>query len=147
MNGKKDKIQHRSGSEQSVSLLTQLGGEKALSSLLGAFYFNVLRDDRLARFFVNADVDSVRNHQHVFLTAALGDDTKYIGRNLGDVHRTLIRRDGLNQIHFNAMTAVLAATISEFGHSAELRDAIVERVRALATEILDANSNPEKPTE
>lgn len=128
-------------------MLQQLGGEKSLNALLGAFYFNVLRDNRLARFFANTDVDSIRKHQHLFLSAVLDANRKYIGRNLGDVHRELIRRDGLNQLHINAMTAVLASTLAEFGHPAELRDAIVERVKALAAEILDANLNPVKPTE
>ncbi len=142
MNANTDK-----NSQRPASLLKQLGGAKALNALLGAFYFNVLRDNRLARFFANTDVDSIRKHQHLFLSAALDENRKYIGRNLGDVHRVLIRRDGLNQLHISAMTAVLASTLAEFGHPVELRNAIVERVKVLATEILDFNSNPVKPTE
>ena len=122
------------------SLLQRLGGEAALASVVGAFYFNILRDERVARFFADVDVDAVRRHQQTFLAAALGARDSYSGRDLHDAHEWLIKTEGLNRGHLETMTDILATTLAQYGYSAELRHAVVEQVAALGAELFSTAS-------
>lgn len=140
-------ISRHAAQDSTASLLSRLGGEAAVTALTGALYFNILRDPRLTPFFADSDVDAIRQHQQLFLTMVLGGPDSYRGRDLGDAHRALVRHSGLSQIHFDAMTAVLASTLAQFGHSTDLSLAIVERVSALSAEVLGVSTNPVKPTE
>lgn len=137
----------RPAAKPSSSLLQQLGGEPALDALIGAFYFNILRDDRVTDFFANTDVNAIRNHQRQFLAAALGGADQYRGRDLGEAHRLLVRRYGLDQGHLDAMTEILASTLSQFGYAAELCQHVVDRVTALGADVLGTSINQVKPTE
>ena len=124
----------------SPSLLQALGGPGALDALVGAFYFNVLRDARLARFFTNTDIEAVRNHQRAFLAAVLGGEDQYRGRSLFQAHRSLVEEHGLDHSHFDAIAEVLASTIQQFGHPDELNQKIIARVDALRADVLGTNS-------
>ncbi len=137
----------RAAEHTDPTLLQQLGGEVSLNALVGAFYFNILRDARLSRFFMAADVDAVRNHQREFLAIALDGSNRPRKAELREAHRSLVLHGGLNQDHFDAMTDILASTLSQLGHPAALSQSIVNVVTALSGDVLGDISNPMKPTE
>jgi hemoglobin len=119
-----------------TTLLEQLGGDSALDALVGAFYFNVLVDSRLAFFFGDKDVEVVLNHQRAFLATVLGVEHRYRGRELGAAHRDLVERLGLDDTHFDAIVQVLSATLDQFGHAHETRQAVLARVMQLRDSVL-----------
>ncbi len=124
------------------TLLIQLGGPSALDALVGAFYFNILRDARVAGFFAHTDVDAVRRHQRAFLEAALGGASHYQGRDLTTAHRQLVQNEGLRHSHFDAMADVLASTLRQLGHPIKLRQQILAEVRALAPAVFGVSEEP-----
>jgi len=118
------------------SLRQEMGGQSALDALVGAFYFNVLNDQRLAHFFATSNTDAIRNHQRRFLAAVLGGPDLYHGRTLLQAHRSLVQEHGLDHSHFDAMADLLASTVHQFGHPKELNQKIVARVNALRADVL-----------
>ena len=121
------------------SLLEELGGQKALDALVGAFYFNVLNDERLGHFFARSDTNAIRNHQRKFLAFALGGENEYRGRSLSEAHRSLVDKHGLDDTHFDAITEILTSIIHQFGHPGALNQKIVNRVNALRADVLGTN--------
>lgn len=119
-----------------ATLLDELGGESTLDALVGALYFNLLQDSRVARFFADSDVDAIRRHQRLFLEFALGGKNNYRGRALGEAHRRLIEEHGLDGTHFDAVIELLAATLKDLGCTHELADRVTRRVASLREEVL-----------
>lgn len=140
MNKTKTRQNQRQAEDSTSSLLQELGGQSALDALVGAFYFNVLNDERLALFFANSNADAIRNHQQKFLAAALGGSDLYRGRPLFQAHRSLVQEHGLNHSHFDAMEELLASTIHQFGYPRDLNQKIVARVNALRADVLGSDS-------
>jgi hemoglobin len=124
------------GTASPQTLLEQLGGDSALDALVGAFYFNVLVDDRVAMFFADTDIEVILNHQRMFLATVLGVENRYRGRNLRDAHRALVEKSGLDDTHFDAIVEILSFTLDQFGYPNELRQQVVSRVLALRHEVL-----------
>lgn len=119
-----------------LSLLDEIGGEAALDALVGALYFNVLQDRRIAHFFAGTDVDAIRRHQRLFLEYALGGENNYRGRALGDAHRQLVDEQGLNESHFDAVIELLASTLHDLGYARETANRVTDRVSSLRAEVL-----------
>lgn len=118
------------------NLLECLGGEEAVDALVGALYFNILNDDRVARFFTATDVDALRNHQRRFLTFAFGGEDRYQGRSMREAHQRLVEEQGLNDSHFDAITEILAVTLADFGYRSDLVRRVVARVGELREDVL-----------
>ncbi len=125
-----------SGTGSTVPLLEQLGGEKALDTLIGAFYFNVLQDKRVLRFFDDADIDAIRNHQRKLFELVLGGKSDYRGRRIDDAHRRLVEERGLDDRGFDVVIEILALTLGDLGYSGELTRRVVGRVAAFRDEVL-----------
>ena len=58
----------------SADLLASLGGADKLESIVGAFVFNLLSDERVSGLLVDADVTSMLEGQKRFLVSALQDE-------------------------------------------------------------------------
>lgn len=126
----------KTDSSLSQTLLDKMGGVAAVDSLVGALYFNMLNDARVAHFFESVDVEAIWSHQRKFLATALGGMDEYQGRDLADAHRRLVEEQGLDQTHFDAVIDILAFTLKHLGHSNQLTTQIVDRVAALRTQVL-----------
>lgn len=98
-----------------ASLYQKLGGMPAVNLAVDKFYDKVLADDRIKHFFVNVNMDRMRDHQKKFLTFAFGGSTGYDGRGMRDAHAALVERMGLNDTHFDAVVENLAAVLTELG--------------------------------
>ncbi|MDX1648636.1 MAG: group 1 truncated hemoglobin [Myxococcota bacterium] len=68
------------------TLYERLGGEAAITRLMGDFYDRVLADPELAPFFEGVEMDKLRRMQREFFAAALGGPVLYSGRGLAEVH-------------------------------------------------------------
>ncbi len=97
------------------SLLARIGGAEAVDTLVGALYFNILNDPRLAHFFRHVSVDRVVAHQRQFLLAALAGDAAPEGMivSLATAHARLIEAEGLGHRHFDALIENLDQTLRD----------------------------------
>jgi hemoglobin len=68
------------------TLFERIGGEKAIASLLEAFYERVLADPELAPFFEHTSIEKLRRMQREFFAAALDGPIHYTGRTMSEVH-------------------------------------------------------------
>jgi hemoglobin len=123
-----------------ATLLQRLGGDAALNSLVGALYFNVLADERIAGFFADKDVARLLTHQRGFFAALLGEESPRHGRDLRGAHRELVEDFGLNDTHFRALVEVFSITLDRLGYGVELRDELVARVMGFRDEVLGPGS-------
>jgi hemoglobin len=71
------------------SLLEQIGGPSALSTLVDRFYEHLWADSSLTKFFVGIDRNQLKAHQRSFLNLALGGGEYYSGKPLTEAHAEL----------------------------------------------------------
>jgi len=114
------------------SLYDRLGGAPALDAAVDIFYRKVLRDDRINSFFEDVDMTRQAAKQKAFLTMVTGGPSHYTGQDMRAGHAHLVR-NGLNDMHFDAVVENLAATLKELGVS----DTDIGEVGALANSVRD----------
>ena len=93
------------------SIYAQLGGKKAVSSVVDTFYERVLDDPDLGDFFVDTDMTKLRAHQVQFLTYALGGPIKYTGQGLRQAHAHL----AIDASHVERVAGHLGDVLREAG--------------------------------
>lgn len=116
------------------TLYEKLGGRQAIEAVVDRFYERVLADDRLAGFFDDADVESLRDHQAAFLTYVTGGAESYAGRSMREAHAGL----GITEEDFAAVAAHLAATLDEFDVPEEHAEEVLAAVAGLKEEVVAA---------
>ncbi|MCE9670972.1 group 1 truncated hemoglobin [Myxococcus stipitatus] len=109
------------------SVYEQMGGEPAMAAAVDVFYRKVLEDDRISHFFEDVDMERQAAKQKAFLTMVTGGPSSYSGKDMRAGHAHLVRQ-GLNDLHFDAVAGHLKATLEELGVPAPL----VARVLAIA---------------
>jgi hemoglobin len=119
------------------SLLDRVGGQAGLDALIGAWYFNVLRDDRVACFFSGIDVAAVMAHQRKLLAAALDNDGAFSPLKPRLANERPVEEQGLD---FDTLIEILTTTLGDLGHKGDLARSIIRRFAALRDDVL----NPEQ---
>ncbi|BBM83709.1 group I truncated hemoglobin [Candidatus Uabimicrobium amorphum] len=115
------------------SLFEKLGGKDAVEAAVDKFYDRVLQDERINYFFKDTDMKKQRNHQKAFLTYAFGGINNYNGRSMRKAHEKLVKEQGLNDSHFDAVVENLATTLQEMGVGGDL----IKEVAAVAETVRD----------
>lgn len=103
-----------------VTLYDRLNEEVSIEAAVGAFYFSVLRDKRVAHFFADIDMESLLAHQLRFVAHAFGGPAKYTGRSMREAHRRLVEQHGLADEHFDAVAEIFITTLRDLGVSESL---------------------------
>ena len=98
-------------STRSASIYATIGGAAAVSAAVDDLYRRVLGDPALAGYFAGVDVDRVKAHQRLFVTAALGGPGGYRGRPMREAHSALRVRDD----DFDRVVDHLVATLTALG--------------------------------
>ena len=102
-----------------------------MRGLLREFYDRILRDQRLAGFFRDVQIDKLIRMQEEFFAAALDGPQAYSGRRLTEVHAGR----GITAEHFSVFSQHLLETLESHGASAaDIRD-VVHRVTMLKNDI------------
>ncbi|MEO1077933.1 MAG: group 1 truncated hemoglobin [Pseudomonadota bacterium] len=122
--------------DSETSLYERLGGERATQSLVGALYFQILNDSRLARFFDGANVGMLLRHQKDFLSIAFGGEAAYAGRSMREAHHRLVEKRGLNDEHFDALVEITTSVLRDLGYADSLVEEAVNRLELLRGEVL-----------
>ena len=118
-----------------ASIYDTIGGEEALTAVVGDFYGRVLADPELAGFFAGADMIRLKGRQVQFLAAALGGPDFYNGRSMRDVHKGR----GIGQKHFDLVAGHLVAALGAAGVPAPVIEQIASVVMPLAADIVSAS--------
>lgn len=110
-----------------------INGDAALSAVVDEFYKAAIADQRLAKFFEGADMESLKKHQFNFMRYAFseGRTGNYTGRQIGDAHARLIRDHGLNEEHFDYVAEDLVAVLNKFNVPQSIIDGVVAAVSPL----------------
>ena len=119
-----------------ATLFQRLGGMPAINLAVDKFYGKVLADDRIKHFFVNTDMDRMRDHQKKFLTYAFGGSGDYDGKGMRQAHAPLVERMGLNDTHFDAVVENLATTLTELGVGDDLIGEVAGIAESVRGEVL-----------
>ncbi len=101
-----------------ATIYEQLGGAPAMDAAVDIFYRKVLADDRISKFFEGVDMERQAAKQKAFLTMVFGGPNSYTGKDMRTAHARLVK-DGLNDMHFDAVVENLAATLKELGVGAD----------------------------
>ena len=97
------------------SLYERIGGAIAVDIAVDKFYARVLADDRIKSFFLNVNMRTQRQKQKSFLTYAFGGPNHYSAKNMRDGHRSMVRDQGLNDMHFDIIQNLLSDTLRDLG--------------------------------
>lgn len=114
------------------SLYERLGGAPAVDAAVDIFYRKVLQDERISRFFDDADMDRQSAKQKAFLTMVFGGPNNYTGMDMRKGHAHLLQR-GLNDSHVDAVIELIGQTLQELG----VPQGDIEEVAALANSVRD----------
>ena len=121
-------------------LAQRLGGASGLDALLGAFYFRVLAEPDLAKFFRATPMDRLLAHQREFLGTALVQPTAELRERLTRAHGSLVEELGLAAVHFDGMLAALRGAMSDLGYDEETIQELVACLDTFRPDVLGASS-------
>ena len=113
-----------------ANLLARLGGAEKLESIVGAFVFNLLNDERASGWIVDADITSMLGDQKRFLASALGAEAS------GDQDAPAgkaapSKRSGTSAARdpgFDVVAELLANTLADLGYAEDLIAAVIGRL-------------------
>jgi hemoglobin len=118
------------------TLFDQIGGTGAVDAAVDLFYDKILADETIAGFFKHIDMDRQARAQKAFLTQVLKGEARDPHGYMARAHAKLVKEQGLNDAHFDAVAGHLAATLSELSVPAPLIDQIMPAVAALREAVL-----------
>lgn len=91
------------------SLYNKYGGFETIHSVVSLFYKKVLDSDNLFRFFENADIERIIEHQTRFFSQLLGGPQIYDSAKLSSLHQSL----KINEDDFNEVVAHLKSSLED----------------------------------
>ena len=100
------------------------------------FYKKVLADESISRFFEGLDMEAQGKKQVAFMTVAFGGPDEYRGRDMRQAHAHLVRDQGLNEDHFNAVAGHLKSTLEELGVADDMVNEALTIVASTKSEVL-----------
>jgi hemoglobin len=103
-----------------ASLYDRIGGESAIIAAVDLFYAKVMDDPVTRPFFEALDMKAQTRKQVAFMTWAFGGPAEYKGRDLRTAHAELVKKRGLNDVHFDAVAGHLRETLQELGVPADM---------------------------
>jgi hemoglobin len=94
-----------------TTLYDKYGGFSGISPIVSNFYDKILKEDSLAGYFNNVDMERLIDHQTRFLCVALGGPAEYKGKQLKTAHTHLNITDGA----FAKVAGILKEALEEAG--------------------------------
>lgn len=116
-------------------LFERIGGNEAIELAAEKLYPNILKDDRINRFFEDIDVKKQARKMHSFLTYAFGGPSLYTGLSMRNAHHKLVEK-GLNDAHFDALMENIRKTLAEIGKDESLINEVVGSLEVHRKDVL-----------
>ncbi|MAS53738.1 MAG: group 1 truncated hemoglobin [Nocardioides sp.] len=114
------------------ALYDHLGGRDAITVVVGGLYSRLLDDEQIAPTFAGIDMTRLRHHMTLFLSAALGSDAVYAGRDMATAHAGLQITDEM----FDRTVAHLVAVLESVPVAPELIAQVLATIAPLRSEIV-----------
>lgn len=95
---------------QSTSLYERLGGQPAINAVVDDFVANVAADQRINRFFANANVPRLKRLLAEQICAGAGGPCTYTGRDMKMTHAGM----GVGDQDFNALVEDLIKSLDKY---------------------------------
>lgn len=116
-------------------LYEKIGGGKAVTNLVRIFYDKVQADEQLSRFFGQADMETLRARQAMFLTMLLGGSRTFSGRDLTTAHAGA-RQKGLDDDGFDALLKLFRESLQEAGVAPDYTSEIMALLENTRNQVL-----------
>lgn len=118
------------------SLYEQIGGEPAMAAAVEHFYRRVLADERISHFFEDVDMERQSAKQKAFLTMVCGGPASYSGKDMRAGHARMVK-NGLNDMHFDAVVEHLSGTLTELGVAQPLVAQVIAIAEGARADVLN----------
>jgi hemoglobin len=92
------------------SLYQRLGGKPAITAVVNDFVGNVAKDNRINKFFGNADIPRLKRLLVQQICAGSGGPCTYEGRSMREAHRGM----GVRNADFDALVEDLVKSLNKF---------------------------------
>jgi hemoglobin len=116
-------------------LYEKVGGTGTIRELVRIFYDRVMSDPRLAPFFPDTDIESLKAKQVMFLVMLLGHQRMFTQHDLNAAHSGA-RTQGLTDEHFDAMLGHFEASMRQLDVEADYTRAILARIESTRDAVL-----------
>src|SRR5262245_27973368 len=103
-----------------TSLFARLGGDPALTAVMGRFFERILDDPALSPMFARVNIERHQRKTVAFVGAATGGPEPWHGRDMASAHRHL----NLTDAQFDQVAGHLVDTLAEF----EVPDAVANEL-------------------
>lgn len=120
-----------------MSLYEQIGGKTAVDQAVVLFHAKMVADPLLSRFFDHISQDDYYRKQSWFLTTVLKGETIGAESYMRMSHKTLVRKHGLSDAHFDAVASHLQSSLEDLGLEAEKVAEIVAAAASLKDAVLN----------
>jgi len=117
------------------TLFEKVGGKETVEKAAKFLYVNVLRDERLKRFFDGTDMQKQERMMSAFLTYILGGPSLYTGRGMRHAHANSVK-GGLSDEHVNAMMECVSAALREVKVEPDLITEVIKVVEKHRDDVL-----------
>lgn len=114
------------------TLYDRLGGRDGIAAVVADFYDRLVADDDLGPFFEDADLDSLRRTQTVFLCEAAGGPETYDATPVREAHLDI----PFTPEHIQRAVELLYESLDEFDVEGDDADAVVGAVAAYEEHLL-----------
>lgn len=114
------------------SLYDRLGGREGIRAVVDDFYDRLVADDSLGPFFDDADLDSLRRTQTLFLCEAAGGPEEYDATPVREAHLDV----PFTPAHIQRAVELLYESLDAFDVPREDADAVVGAVAAFEDDLL-----------
>ena len=131
-----DDIARAIASRLRIDLCDRIGGHQRLEAAIESFYRRVLADESIKHFFSGTDMTHLRAHQKMFISAFVGGQEEYSGRDIAAVHARL-RARGLNDTHFDAFLRHFRAALEEVGVQGEKAEKTMKLLEGKRSAVLN----------
>jgi hemoglobin len=122
-----------------MTLFDRLGGARAVSRIILAFYERVLESDRLQPFFAGADMRRIVDHQAKFIAFLMGGPASYTDEELEEIHSGL----AVDPVSFHEMLTLLRETLERHGLEPSDIDALMAELERREANIVMGGGRPD----
>ncbi|WP_262689546.1 group I truncated hemoglobin [Kordiimonas aestuarii] len=120
-----------------MSIFEKIGGEPAVNEAVTLFHAKIFADPLLSPFFDNISEDDFNRKQRWFLITLLKGESVGADSYMRMSHRDLVRKHGLGEAHFDAVSAHLESSLVELDVARPLVNDIMSAVLELKNAILN----------
>ena len=116
-------------------LYETIGGSDTVERAIASFYWRVLEDESLRRFFHSTDMAHLRAGQGMFVSMLLGGRVVYTGKDINAAHAHA-RAQGLTGDHVDAFLKHFRTALDEVGVKPDKAEKVMKLLENQRAEVL-----------